>query len=320
MDNLCHTLVGAAMGEAGLKRRAGLSMATLMIGANLPDVDVLAIPFGESLPFRRGWTHGPLAWVVLPVVLAALVVGWDRLQQRRGTRPPDRLPVRFAPVLGLAAASVLSHPFFDWLNSYGIRLLMPFSDRWFYGDAVFIIDPWIWLALGAGVLLARRRDRSGAPAWPRPARFALAAVGVYVAALVASSALAERLAAAEIEQAAGVRPARVMAGPLPLDPRRRQLVFELGEGYGTGEVAWGATPRVRLAPTLTPRLDRHPAALAARRHEPIADFLVWSRFPFFVIDPEPGGAWVRVADARYTSRRGGGWATERVWIPDAEMR
>ena len=42
MDNVCHTLVGAAMAEAGLKHaHAPTRRAALMIGANLPDVDVL---------------------------------------------------------------------------------------------------------------------------------------------------------------------------------------------------------------------------------------------------------------------------------------
>jgi inner membrane protein len=31
---------------------------------------------------------------------------------------------------------------------------MPFSDRWFYGDALFIVDPWLWLILGGAVMLA----------------------------------------------------------------------------------------------------------------------------------------------------------------------
>lgn len=61
MDNLAHTLVGAALGYAGLKSRTGLGMATLMISANLPDIDVLGIPFGETLAWRRGWTHGPIS-------------------------------------------------------------------------------------------------------------------------------------------------------------------------------------------------------------------------------------------------------------------
>ena len=31
---------------------------------------------------------------------------------------------------------------------------MPFSDRWFYGDTLFIVDPWLWLILGGAVMLA----------------------------------------------------------------------------------------------------------------------------------------------------------------------
>jgi inner membrane protein len=37
-----------------------------------------------------------------------------------------------------------------------MRWLMPFSGRWFYGDAVFIMDVWLWLVLGVGYLAGRR--------------------------------------------------------------------------------------------------------------------------------------------------------------------
>ena len=39
MDNLTHSLVGAILGQAGLKKKTGLAMPALIIGANLPDVD-----------------------------------------------------------------------------------------------------------------------------------------------------------------------------------------------------------------------------------------------------------------------------------------
>ncbi len=39
MDNLTHSLVGALLGQAGLKKKTGLAMPALVIGANLPDVD-----------------------------------------------------------------------------------------------------------------------------------------------------------------------------------------------------------------------------------------------------------------------------------------
>src|ERR671939_1709 len=79
MDNVCHTLVGAALAEAGLKRGTALGAATLMIGANFPDVDVLAVPLGHGIDFRRGWTHGLPALVVLPFLLTAIMLAWDRV-------------------------------------------------------------------------------------------------------------------------------------------------------------------------------------------------------------------------------------------------
>jgi inner membrane protein len=42
---------------------------------------------------------------------------------------------------------------------------MPFDDRWFYGDAVFIVDPWIWLALGGALFLATARGPWRLTAW-----------------------------------------------------------------------------------------------------------------------------------------------------------
>ena len=74
MDNVCHTLVGAALGESGLKRRTAFGNATLMIAANLPDIDVLVFATDTpSVAFRRGWTHGVLAQALLPIALAGLI-------------------------------------------------------------------------------------------------------------------------------------------------------------------------------------------------------------------------------------------------------
>ena len=70
MDNLTHSLVGALIGQAGLKRRTGLAMPALIIGANIPDIDAGCVVFGmESLAMRRGLTHGPIAMALLPLVL-----------------------------------------------------------------------------------------------------------------------------------------------------------------------------------------------------------------------------------------------------------
>ena len=170
MDNLCHTLTGAALGKAGLAGRTRYGMATLMIGSNLPDIDV-AVFFTNTLPvsFRRGWTHGVLAQLALPIALAGIMWGLGRRSApaasvRSHTQVSAPAHTDFLWLLLLSYIGVYSHVFMDFLNSYGVRLLMPFSGRWFYGDALYIVDPWLYLVLGGGVWAAVRAARTGRPA------------------------------------------------------------------------------------------------------------------------------------------------------------
>ena len=153
MEPLAHTLAGACLAESGLKRLSPLAASTLIIAANIPDVDGGCYMHSADLAFafRRGWTHGVLAAAMLPVALTAVMLAVDRVLSRR---QPARIRASPRALLGLAALGVVSHPFLDWLNNYGVRLLMPFSDRWFYGDTLFIVDPWLWLILGGAVMLA----------------------------------------------------------------------------------------------------------------------------------------------------------------------
>ena len=141
-------------------------MATpmLMFGANAPDIDAITMLIDRdlSLGFRRGWTHGVLAMVMLPVVMTGLILRLDRLIARLRGRAPT---ARAGPLLGLAYITVLSHPALDWLNTYGVRFLMPFDGTWFYGDALFIVDPWVWLLTGTTVVLAHTRSRVSVAAW-----------------------------------------------------------------------------------------------------------------------------------------------------------
>lgn len=165
MDPVAHTLVGATLAETGLRRTTPLATAALVLGANAPDIDILAAFGGPdaALYFRRGHTHGVLAMVLLPIVLTGSLMAWDRLVRRR--QRPDAEPARAGALLGLGFLSVLTHPALDWLNTYGVRLLMPFDGAWFYGDALFIIDPWLWLLTAAAVVLARNRGRLSAAAF-----------------------------------------------------------------------------------------------------------------------------------------------------------
>ena len=164
MDPVAHTFTGMALAAAGLRRATPLAATALFMGVNAPDVDVFS-GFAEfaSLEFRRGWTHGVLALALWPFVITGVLLAWDRFVRLR--RKPDAAPARAGPLLALTALAVLTHPTLDWLNNYGLRWLMPFDGRWFYGDALFVVDPWIWLLLGGAAFLTFSKGKLARVRW-----------------------------------------------------------------------------------------------------------------------------------------------------------
>jgi inner membrane protein len=291
MDNFCHTLVGAAFGEAGLKQRTRFGNATLMISANLPDVDVLSfLTDTDPISFRRGWTHGILAQLTLPLACAAVMYAIGRLRPRHDDAEP---PLHAGWLLLLSYLGVYSHVFLDFLNNYGVRLLAPVDWRWFYGDALFIADVWLWLALGVGIWLARRQRR------PAPARAALAFSVCYIAAMLTSAQAARTVVSDTWREARGITPRALMVGPLPFTPFTRAVIVDAGDRYETGTFRWWPTS-VTFDPEPIPKNAGHPFIKLARPSPRIREFLVWSRFPFWTITPETsGGTRVTLTDVRF---------------------
>lgn len=162
MDPVAHTLFGAALAETGLKRLTRYAPAALIIGANIPDADAIVTVLGSdtSLYLRRGITHGVLAMVIWPVILWGLLLLWSKW--RAGD---EDVPIHRGWLLALSCLGTWSHPLLDWMNTYGVRLLMPFDGRWFYGDTLFIIDPWFWLLTASGVVMVSTRSRRALIGW-----------------------------------------------------------------------------------------------------------------------------------------------------------
>ena len=284
MDNLTHSLVGALIGQAGLKRKTGLAMPALIIGANLPDVDAACffwLEGTEHLGFRRGITHGPPALVLLPLILAGLLWGFDRWQARRGKRPEGRLPVNFKWLFLLSFIGCLTHPALDWLNVYGIRLLEPFSSQWFYGDTLFIIDVWLWALLGFATWFSLRREKRGGE-WKKPARIAMVAALVYIGLNGANT-----YAAARTFSFSPVQGDTVIASPVPFNPMGRELIVG-GDG--------------RYAIEMTVVGDCTIPDFSARHgsNSQLDAFLFWSRTPF--AERAPDGS-VILRDARFYDPR-----------------
>jgi inner membrane protein len=308
MDNLCHTLAGAALGEAGLKRRTALGAATLMLASNLPDIDVAVFATDTlAMSFRRGWTHGIIAQAVLPALFAGVMLAWARARGRRD--------VRVRGLLLLAYVGTWLHVLMDWLNSYGVRLLKPFSDRWFYGDALYIIDPVLWGLFGAAVVLARRAARRGEPAPWRHARRWLAVAAVYALVMLASNWIARVEVRAQLERA-GRGGARFMVTPVFANPLRREVIVEDGDRYEKGFLWFDPLPHFRPAGFGVDVNRSDPAARLAAATPRFQAFLMWSRFPFFVVERAGPRTVVVINDYRYSGPGGrDGWATQEVVVP-----
>jgi inner membrane protein len=178
---------------------------------------------------------------------------------------------------------------------------MPFSGRWFYGDSLFIVDPWMWLALGLGVLLSRRSGSTG------PARIALGIAFAYSAAMAGGAVAARGIARAEMEAIGGAAVRRILVSPVPLTPLQRSVVVEQDDGYRTAEFRWLGNPHVDPGSVQVhakgPR--EHPAVRAAERTTLGRRFLLWARYPSFRVEESPtGGTVVHIVDLRYADRPG----------------
>ncbi len=333
MDPVAHTLFGATLAETGLRRLTRYAAPTLLIGANLPDVDAVAMFLGDdtALYLRRGWTHGVLAMLLLPVLLALAIQGWDRLRARARPAPDDGSPpFHMGWTLALACLATWSHPLLDWMNTYGVRLLMPFDGRWFYGDTLFIVDPWFWLLTAAGVVVARSSSRWSIAGWLLLGLLASAVIlgsarvpgGVKVGWLLGLAALValrlrrpsppaqRRLARigfasvvlyvsvafglarfAESRAATDERPLEVQANPLPGVPFEHRVVVVFRDRY---RVLPPHDPAFEV-----PRTEPDAIVRAALSADTIKGFANWTRYPYWQTERLPDGWRVTFRDLRY---------------------
>ena len=159
MDNVTHSLVGLAASKAGLERLSPKTTTVCILAANAPDSDILALLLGDRwtyLQYHRGITHSIIGTFVLALIVP---VGFYLLDHLVAGVRKRQSSIRLK---GLLAASLIvsaTHPLMDWTNNYGVRLLLPWSPRWFYGDLVFIVDPYLWLALGGAAFLLTSRAK-----------------------------------------------------------------------------------------------------------------------------------------------------------------
>lgn len=172
MDNITHGLAGMLMADVAVQsvaRRSARAVsprfrrAAVLLGivaAEFPDSDLVYSgplvnmgPLGYLL-HHRGHTH-TLLWASVSAIVLWFGARW---WVRRGDGV-DRA-TSGGVLLALAFAGTWSHLLLDWTNSYGVHPFWPFDNRWYYGDAVFIVEPWLWI-VAIPPLLFGARTRGG---------------------------------------------------------------------------------------------------------------------------------------------------------------
>jgi inner membrane protein len=299
LDNLTHSLAGWALGQAGLKGKSRKGLAALIVGANMPDLDVFLgwVPW-EPLATHRGFTHGLAGGVLLmPPLLAGLLWLLDRWQLSRGAEFKSGLAMHFGWLVALSYIGTLTHPLLDWQTAYAVQLASPFNDAWFHNDSLFIIDVWIWITLGVAIWLSRRREGRRED-WEGPPRMGLVLMVFYISANGFLTAFVKNETRMSEPYA---NPDVIVASPPPILFWRRELAWREG-----GLIAWG-----EYDPLLSPlRLHDYTVPVPDNMADPVArqallgaqelvGFARWSLLPMANIERGRCRARVSFGDARF---------------------
>jgi len=155
MDPLTHCIIGSVSAKAVHASPRRFWLMTLL--GLVPDFDVVFNSFGgwATLLQHRGLSHSFLGVILQAAILAFALKKWDK-------GPFKERAFHYSLPIAL-------HVFCDYLTSYGVPLLLPFSHSHFSWDLVGSVN---LLPLGISalaVLWMHKREKSGlkvtAPVW-----------------------------------------------------------------------------------------------------------------------------------------------------------
>lgn len=315
MDNLTHTLLGAALSRAGLNRKYSRATLTLLVAANLPDIDIITGFWGNVayLKYHRGMTHSMVGVTLLGALLAG---GIFLFEKRAAAKHSHSLP-SFLWIALICLMGTWSHLLMDFTNSYGIRPFLPFSGRWVAWDLEFIIDPVILTILTGGLVLPSLfrlvSEEVGARRKSRGQGSAIVSL-VLIAVLLGVRDVNHRSAVQKLSAFTfrGADPVAVHAFPSPVNPLRWNGVAETPQAYYSLEVGPDFSAlklnqvRVYYKPESSPLLS------AVTETKTAKVFLDFARVPIYTVEVRENETQVVIHDLRFafaTRRRRGFAAT-----------
>lgn len=223
MDSLTQFVLGAAVGEAILGKKAG-NKAILWggIAGTIPDLDVF-FTMGSALKeitLHRGISHS----LIFAVVMAPLL-GWliNKLYKDK---------IGFKGWSLLFFWSIVTHPILDTFTTYGTQLFLPFSDYRAGINNIFIIDFVYTVPLMICVIacLFINHENSKRRKWNN---FGLIFTSAYMLLSLVNKGYASHVFSNSLEEK-GIKTEHCMTGVTPLNILLWYNVAEVDSGYYIG--------------------------------------------------------------------------------------
>jgi inner membrane protein len=328
MEPITQVLASVALARCGFKRVTPLALPIIVTAGLAPDVDLVSV-FGGArafLEWHRTATHSIVGIVVIAAAIAAAYVliapRVGRIVRRKraetslpaGRQAPARTnstaSLEFVPAFLAALAGCGLHVLLDLTNSYGVKLLWPFSPRWIAWDLTAPLDPWILFLLLAGLLVPGLfrmiTEEIGAKAKRKAVDRGAVAALILVAAFCCVRFVLQQRAVALLEareyrgeaaDAAGAFPQSASplfwSGVVETDNTMDELEVSFAPGTNfdpeSARIFYKAEPSIALE--------------AARRSDVGIAFLEFARFPLARVQSKDDGYRITMRDLRFDGAR-----------------
>jgi inner membrane protein len=302
MEPVTHALTSIALGRAGLNKITRAATPMLLVSGLIADVDWVTRIAGAAAFLRghRTVTHS-LAGTAA-IIAAVATASWFT-----GRKFP-KFTVGIFPALVICAIGAGAHLMLDMLNGYGVKLLWPFSAKWYAWDLAYPVDSWILFFLLVGLFIPELFRLVLEEIGSKPKRHGRQRGAIFgllcVALVVAGRGFSHQRAIALLDSRdyRGQTPLVAAAFPMPSNPllwsgvvETDNAVFNLEIPLGPGREFDPELADVRFKPQSSVTLQNAVASPAA------VEFLSFARFPLASVQPEGDGFRVRLRDMRFAS-------------------
>ena len=159
MEPVTHALASLALARTDLGRITRFATPMLLVSGLAADLDWLTYAGGarDFLAGHRTATHSIVGTIVIAGITATLFTIFSRRLASHdhplGAASTGAVHVSFLRACAVCAVGAATHVILDLTNSYGIKLLWPFQQKWYALDLAGSVDPLLLVILGAVVLV-----------------------------------------------------------------------------------------------------------------------------------------------------------------------